>query len=351
MADHNDKSRRLIELAIYSIAFLICIAFIVAGISLPIVRLVVGLIAVLLFLKILALLFTFEAVEKRTKHIFLLPTVIIILLLSIFPLITSLGFTFTDLHFSRIGGEIHFPVFVNYARFFKDSRIWITAMNTLIFVAVGVLFQYVLGLGLALLLNENFIGRSFFRLIFIMPMMLTPVTVAYVARMIFSEDKGPLNHFLRVNFGLIPPWFSHRWMARVTIASIDAWQWTPFMIIVLLAGLQALPQEIYEAARVDGASAWQSFWSITFPLLAPVSVTAILIRSLEIFKVIDIIHVTTGGGPGQVTESVTMYAHTVGLKEGDLAYASTIAYLLLAMVIVTSTVFLNFLRKQTLETA
>ena len=291
----------------------------------------------------------FAIEERRAKLLFILPTVILILLLSIFPLIVSLAFTFTDLHLSRLEGGIRFPVLTNYLRFFRDSRIWVTAMNTLIFVGIGVTIQYVLGLLVALLLNQEFIGRGFFRLIFIMPMMLTPVTVAYVARMVFSEDKGPLNYFLRTQLGIIPPWYSSPFMARVVIASIDAWEWTPFMMLVLLAGLQAISPELYEAAKVDGASTWQCFWKITFPLLAPVSVTAILIRALEIFKLIDIIHVATGGGPGQVTESVTMYAHTVGMKQGDLGYASTIAYLLLVMVIVTSTIFLGLLRRWTTE--
>ncbi|MGE5139350.1 MAG: carbohydrate ABC transporter permease, partial [Rudaea sp.] len=123
-----------------------------------------------------------------------------------------------------------------------------------------------------------------------------------------------------------------------------SWEWTPFMIIVLLAGLQSLPVEVFESARVDGASEWNIFRHITFPMLAPVSITVILIRALEAFKLFDIVMVMTGGGPGQATETVTMFAYTVGMKNGNLGYASAIAYSLLIMVILFSTIFLNALR-------
>jgi multiple sugar transport system permease protein len=125
----------------------------------------------------------------------------------------------------------------------------------------------------------------------------------------------------------------------VLLIVIDTWQWTPFFILILLAGLQSIPEELFESAKIDGASSFQIFSHITFPLLLPISSTVIFVRIIESFKVIDIVRIVTGGGPGNTTESVTLYAYDIGLKGGDIAYASTIAYALLIMVIVFSIIY------------
>jgi multiple sugar transport system permease protein len=177
-------------------------------------------------------------------------------------------------------------------------------------------------------------------------MMLTPAAVAYGGRMLFNEGQGPLNDIIKFLGGPQVPWFSNPTLALPSLILLDTWEWTPFVMIVLLAGLQSLPPEVFEAARVDGASDWQSFRHITFPMLAPVSVTVILIRALEAFKLFDIAVVMTGGGPGTATEPVTMYAYQVGMKNGNLGYASAIAYALLIMVIISSTLFLRTMRRR-----
>jgi len=135
-------------------------------------------------------------------------------------------------------------------------------------------------------------------------------------------------------------------MALPSLILLDTWEWVPFMTIILLAGLQSLPPEVFESARVDGANEWQIFRQIILPMMAPVSVTIILIRALEAFKLFDIVMVMTGGGPGTATETVTMYAYIVGMKNGNLGYASAIAYSLLIMVIIFSTLFINTLRSR-----
>ena len=140
------------------------------------------------------------------------------------------------------------------------------------------------------------------------------------------------------------PWLSNPRLALPSLILVDTWEWVPFMTIVLLAGLQSLPPEVFECARVDGANEWQIFRRITLPMMAPVSITVILIRALEAFKLFDIVMVMTGGGPGTATETVTMYAYIVGMNNGNLGYASAIAYSLLIMVIIFSTIFLNTLR-------
>lgn len=304
--------------------------------------------------------------DNIMKRVFLSPAVIILLALSIFPLVWSLGISFTDMQrggstiqreadaagnedpvgFLGLGFELT-PR--NYERLLTDGRLHSTVRNTMIYVFIGVTIQYVIGLGLATVLNQPFLGRNIVRVIFLMPMMMTPVAAAYTGRMMFdsSAQRAPLANTLRNisnGLGIDPaisiPWFSDTGWAPVAILIIDAWQWIPFMTLLLLAGMQAIPDDIYEAARVDGANAFQIFFGITLPILLPISMTVILIRGLEIFKIIDVIVVTTGGGPGSATESLTLYIFEQALSNGNYGYASAIAYILLILVIIFATIFL-----------
>ena len=284
--------------------------------------------------------------EDRSKHFFILPALILILLFSIFPLLFSFALAFLSWDLSRLTGGIRFVGLGNFITLVNDARFWNTARVTLMFVIGAVSLEYLVGLGVAMLLNQEIRFRRFFRVVFLMPMMLTPAAVAYGGRMLFNEGQGPLNDIVKFLGGPQIPWFSNTTLALPSLILLDAWEWTPFLMIVLLAGLQSLPPEVFEAARVDGASDWQSFRLITFPMLAPVSVTVILIRGLEAFKMFDIAVVMTGGGPGTATEPVTMYAYLVGMTNGNLGYASAIAYSLLFMVIVSSTLFLKTVRRR-----
>ncbi len=240
--------------------------------------------------------------------------------------------------------------FRNYARLVRDQRLHTAAENTLTYVIIGVIVQYIIGFGLAVVLNQSFFGRNVVRIIFLMPMMMTPVAVAYTGRMMFDTRVSPLAQLQKMLSSLLSthisiPWLTQGTWATVAIVLIDSWQWIPFMTLILLAGMQGIPEEIYEAARVDGASSFQILRKITFPILLPISVTVILIRGLEIFKIIDVIVVTTGGGPGSATESLTMYIFDTALTFGNFGYAAAISYALLVLVIIFATLFL-FLARQ-----
>jgi multiple sugar transport system permease protein len=223
-------------------------------------------------------------------------------------------------------------------------------------VLAGVMIQYVVGYLLALVLHQRFIGRNIVRVIFLMPMMVTPVAAAYMGRMLFDTRISPQAHLQRTigaftGLEMSIPWLGSSFWAPIAIILIDSWQWIPFMTLLLLAGMQGIPEDIYEAARVDGATSLQIFRKITFPLLLPISITAILIRGLEIFKIIDVIVVTTGGGPGSATESLTMYIFDTALTFGNFSYASAISYALLVLVIIFATVFLALGRRLTAQSA
>jgi multiple sugar transport system permease protein len=286
-----------------------------------------------------------ETVTKDpAKHLFLTPAAILILLLSIFPLLFSLALTFVSWDLSRLQGGIRFNGLDNFISLAKDADFWNTVRVTLTFVIGAVALEYGLGLGVALLLNQQVRFRRFFRVVFLIPMMLTPAAVGYLGRMLFNEGIGPINDIIKHLGGPIVPWVTSPVLALPTLMLVDAWEWTPFMMIVLLAGLQALPPEVFEAANVDGAGAWQTFVNVTFPMLLPVSITVILIRALEAFKLFDIVVVMTGGGPGTSTLTVTMYAYQESMINGRLGYGSAIAYSLLIMVTIFTLVFLGLTR-------
>ncbi len=317
-----------------------------------------------------------EASEHRDdrlfKRLFLSPTVIILLLFSIFPLLWTLGVSVTTCQRNVVQAEeTGFNVgnllclgndaeisLNNFSRVTTDTRLMNAAQNTLFYVIVGVFVQYVIGFGLAVLLNQEVLGRNIFRVIFLLPMMLTPVAAGYVGRMMFDSGISPLAQFQRtigsfftntlgIPLQLSVPWLTDTGVAPITIILMDSWQWIPFMILLLLAGMQAIPEEIYEAARVDGATSLQIFIGITFPIMLPISLTAILIRSLEMFKIIDVINVTTGGGPGGATESLVMYVFDTALSFGNYGYAAAIGIVLLLLVIIFASIFLLISRRLT----
>lgn len=308
------------------------------------------------------------------KRVFLSPAVILLLALSIFPLLWSLGISFTDVQrggstsyrnalqaAESEGLEVGRTGFLglnfeltsrNYARLTEDSRLHRTAFNTVIYVFAGVTLQYVIGFGLAILLNQPFIGRNIVRVIFLMPMMMTPAAAAYTGRMMFDSTRSPMADMLReissivgLDRPIVVPWLTDISWAPLTIVLIDSWQWIPFMTLLLLAAMQAIPDEIYEAARVDGANSFTILRKITFPILLPISLTIILIRGLEIFKIVDVIVVLTGGGPGSSTESLTMYIYQTALPFGNYGYAAAISLLLLVLVIIFASVFLLIARR------
>src|SRR5262245_58133 len=220
-----------------------------------------------------------------------------------------------------------------------------TLVVTVIYVGVDVAVQYLLGLGLALLVVQRLPGRRFFRVIFLLPMMITPVGVAYLFRMLTDTSKGPL-YPLWSHFGLADvSWVTNPWGARLAIMIGDVWQWTPFIFIVLVAALESLPVELFEAAKVDGANRWQVFVEVTFSQILPSTSTVVLIRLIEAFKIIDLPNVLTNGGPGTATESLTLHAYTIW-RALDIGGSAAIAYMLLFVVTFIGMTYVNLFRRR-----
>jgi len=224
-----------------------------------------------------------------------------------------------------------------------------TVFVTLIYVFVGLTIQYVLGLGLAMLATQRLPGRRFFRVVFLLPMMITPVGVGYMFQMLTDTSKGP---FLPVFAALGMEgftWVTDPWGARIAVMIGDIWQWTPFMFIVLLAALEGLDVEVTEAALVDGASRSQVFRYTTLPALLPVSTTIVLIRMIEGFKIIDLPNILTNGGPGTATESMTLQAF-IDWRTFNLGRSAATAYLLLILVTIVATAYVNLVRRRVTTT-
>jgi multiple sugar transport system permease protein len=221
---------------------------------------------------------------------------------------------------------------------------------TVLYVVVGVAIQFGIGLGLALLCAQRIHGRAFFRLVFFLPLMVTPVGIAYAFRMLADMTQGPLSPiWFGLGFGEFS-WASSGWSARIVVMVGDAWQWIPFIFIVMLAAIESQSKEQLEAASIDGASFWQRFRDITWPEIAPVAATVVLIRMIEAFKIIDLPNVLTNGGPGIASESMTLHAYSTW-RALDIGGSAAIAYMLLFIVTFFCTAFVNLVRTRPTKAA
>ena len=199
-----------------------------------------------------------------------------------------------------------------------------------------------------MLCAQQIAGRRFFRVVFLLPMMITPVGIAYTFRILMDLGKGPFAPVWR-GLGLAEvSWASDPWGARIAVMIGDVWQWTPFMFVVLLAALESQPPELLEAATVDGADRWQTFWRITWPQIAPVTATLVLIRIIEAFKIVDLPNVLTSGGPGTATESLTLHAF-IAWRTLDIGGSAAVAYLLLLVVTFAVLAYLRLVRRRLTE--
>ncbi|MGD8563938.1 MAG: sugar ABC transporter permease [Desulfarculaceae bacterium] len=281
------------------------------------------------------------------KHFFLLPGLIVLLGIIIFPLLFTIRVSFSS--WDVINPGLDFIGGTNYSRLFQDSRFW-EAMSRLSLMAVGsVLIQYVIGFGLALLAWRDVIFKRYVRVLFLVPMMTTPVIMTVIWRTILHESLGPANDILSI-FGLGGlTWLSTGGMAIFSVILVEVWQWTPFMFLLLLAGLLSLPKEPYMAAAIDGAGPLRTFFSVTFPLMAPISIGAILIRLIEASKLMETVYVLTSGGPGTATETSSYYIFIRGLRDFQIGYAASLSLIYLVIMIISLTIIAKVLTRSLIK--
>lgn len=275
------------------------------------------------------------------KALFVLPAVLFTVAMVIFPTFFGLYIAFTDWNLSSFEGR-RFSGLKNLYALFSDPYYW-NALGNMVFYVLAVLVQYAIAFGLALLLNAEIRARKFFRVAFLLPFMLSPVAVSWmIGKSLMEYRFGPVAKLARFLGWDNPAFFTTPWVAKTSIAVMDAWVWIPFIMIMLLAGLQALPKELSEAAKVDGATKWQSFWQITFPLMLPVSITAVVLRIIFQLKLADIVINVTSGGPGGATDTVSSFIFREYRDRSNVGYGTMLAEFYLVLIIIFITLLLSF---------
>ena len=274
--------------------------------------------------------------KKGYPRFFLLPGLLLLIAIIIFPLLFTIRVTFSSWNVSQsglnfIGGE-------NWGEMVRDTRYWGSLLRLFYLSFLTVAIQYVLGFAIALFAWKGIAARRFYRVLWLVPMMTTPSLMAIIWRSIFTEDIGALNGLL-TRVGLNPVnWLTESGPANIAITIVEVWQWTPFMFLILLAGLLSLPKEPFMAAAIDGASAWKTFARVTFPMMAPISIGAIMIRLIDASKIFDSVFTMTRGGPGNATETPAAYIFQRSLQDFQIAYGSTLALMYLILAILTLTI-------------
>jgi multiple sugar transport system permease protein len=277
------------------------------------------------------------------RWVMLAPSLVLLVGVSVFPLLYSVQISFFSF---RFGSPYEFVGVENYIHLFRDSGFWNAFAVTAIFTFVAVTIEFLLGLGLALLVARDFHFKGLFRTVFMLPMVVTPVIVGITFRFIFTSDLGVVSYLTKLIFAKQFNFLSTPALALPAVIVTNIWEWTSFMFLVLLAGLQSLPAEPFEAARVDGASPWQIFRDFTLPLLRPVILIALLIRTMDAFTTFDSIFILTAGGPGTSTETLSLYIYNTAFQFSQIGYAAAMALAILVLLVAISRLFIRFLGEE-----
>jgi multiple sugar transport system permease protein len=278
--------------------------------------------------------------EQGKRVLFVLPAVLFVVAMVIFPLMFAILIALSDWNLASPDGR-QFNGLDNVRQMWGDPFYW-NALRNMVWYTLAIIVEYAIAFGLALILASDIRARKFFRVSFLMPLMLSPVAVSWmVGKSMLEVRFGPLARLARWLGWDSPSFFGSPEIARATIMIMDAWTFIPFMMIMILAGLQAIPREVQEAARVDGASPWRNFWEVTFPLMLPVSITAILIRIIFKLKLADIIINVTSGGPGGATDSVTSFIFREYRDRSNVGYGTLLAIVYLILIVIAITIFMK----------
>jgi ABC-type sugar transport system permease subunit len=280
-------------------------------------------------------------------YLFLLPSLIILIFVGIYPLLQTIYLSLFDVSFTKQGS--HFIGLENYKKLLDDIWFKVAYKNTWIFTVVSVWMETILGLLIALVLNKNFRGRGWVRACVLIPWAIPTVVSARMWEWIFNGEYGILNYLL-VKAGFIHSninWLGETSTAMFAAIFSDVWKTTPFMALIILAGLQGISTNLYEAADIDGANKWKQFVYITLPLLTPSILIAVLLRSLDAFRVFDLIFVLTGGGPANSTEVLSSYAYKTTFSAAQVSYGASMSTLMAVSVFVLAIVLLFIMNKAT----
>ncbi len=276
-------------------------------------------------------------------YVLIAPTFLIVFGLLVYPLGYAIGLSFSNkiltgsVPFKWVGLENYIDLLV------AKSEMWTSVWVTLRFALVGVLFEFIIGLGLAMVLNREFIGRTWLRVGLLIPLMVPPLASGLVWRIMYDDEFGVFSHLIRALGGDPPIFLGDPNYALYAVVATEVWRSSPFMVLVLLAALQAQPQETIEAAEVDGASGWQVFRLITLPFIMPVIIVALLFRTVDALRTFDLIFLLTAGGPGTTTEVISMFIYRWGFRHFKLGFTSAASILLLIATLLICVFYLRML--------
>jgi multiple sugar transport system permease protein len=291
--------------------------------------------------------------DRAILNLFIWPTLILLIAMNIFPLFYSLYLSFTN--YSAIARQV--PVWIgfeNFSKILNDEQLWQYFATTGRYVLLSVGLQTILGFGLAMLVREKFRGSGLLTTLILVPMMLSPVVVGLFWKLMYNPTFGYVNFLLGfTNAGTAPDFLASSWarefvpgLALTAVVAVDVWMWTPFVMLLVLSGLKAIPDYLYEAAAIDRASSWFQFWRITLPQVAPLLFIAILFRTIEAIKSFDLVMGMTGGGPGSQTELIAVNLYRQAFQgQFRTGPASALAYIILIIIIAISNLYIRFLNQ------
>lgn len=286
--------------------------------------------------------------DRLVSWAFIAPTILLLLAINIFPLIWTIRLSLTNYRANRTGAELKWLGLRNYERILTDPDIWNAMQATAHFVIWTLVLQVLIGFTLAYLINKKFKGNDLWTTIIVLPMMLSPAVVGNFWTFLYQPQIGLFNYFIGFLTGADPSSFSMIGdvaLAPWAIIIVDTWMWTPFVMLICLAGLRSIPDSIYEAAECDRASKWRQFWTITIPMALPFLMLAVLFRGIENFKMFDLVVQLTGGGPGSVTELTSINLKREAFEKWRTGYASAYAVILFVTVFGLASIYVKALNK------
>ena len=286
--------------------------------------------------------------DRAIAWIFIAPTIVLLLAVNIFPLIWTIYLSFTNYRANRPGAEVEWVGLRNYQRILTDPEIWQTMQATAHFLFWTIVLQVLIGFALAWLINQKFRGNDLWTTIIVLPMMLSPAVVGNFWTFLYQPQIGIFNYVVTFFTGADPASFSMIGDVRLapwSIVIVDTWMWTPFVMLICLAGLRSIPESIYEAAECDRASKWRQFWTITVPMVLPFLMLAVLFRGIENFKMFDLVVQLTGGGPGSTTELTSINLKREAFEKWRTGYASAYAVILFVTVFGLASIYVKALNR------
>ena len=286
--------------------------------------------------------------DRGIAWLFVTPAILLLLAINIFPLIWTIQMSFTNFKANMGWMPVRNVGIANYSDILTDPDLWAGMQTTAHFVIWSIVFEVAIGFGLALLINRKFRGHSFWTTIILLPMMLSPAVVGNFWTFLFQPQSGLFNYVVSFFTGAPPSSFQMIGdvdLAPWTIVLVDTWMWTPYVMLICLAGLRSIPESIYEAAEVDRASTWRTFWSVTLPMVMPFLMLAVLFRAIENFKMFDMVNLLTNGGPGSLTETVSITLKRAAFEKWKTGWSSALAVILFLSVFGAANIYVKLLNK------